>query len=74
MRAGEGNLDPSKRLVGSMTRSSVATSRAKRSAQGAADSCARCSGDAMTRLTGAPSSSSARAAASAMRWPSSERP
>ncbi len=55
MRAGDGNLDPSKRLVGSMTRSSVATSRAKRSAQGAADSCARCSGDAMTRLTGAPS-------------------
>ena len=45
---------PSNQFVGSMSRSSVCTSRPNRSAHGFADSCARCSGLATRRVIGCP--------------------
>ena len=43
---GNSNLRPSNQLCGSMMRASVTIGSAKRSDQGCADSCARCSGEA----------------------------
>ena len=58
-----------------MSRSSVSIVRPKAAAQGSADSWARCSGDAMSRVTGRRSliDVARRAAAAAIRRPSSDR-
>ena len=63
---------PSKRLAGSMRRSSMCGSSPKAAVHGAADSRVRCRGELYSAVIGCPPS--ARAAASAMRWPSSLRP
>ncbi len=65
---------PSKTLVGSMTRSSMTGSRPNISANGSADSWARCSGEHTSAETGRSSDFTYSAACPAMRRPSALRP